>query len=102
MGKLFNLDPDRFGSKAEEAEELLKSLANKERLIVVSALVSGEMSIQQLYDVVPLNQACVVQHLDTLSQEGLLSERLDSETAYYSLTNPNLEHIIATLYRIFG
>ncbi|MFE3838039.1 transcriptional regulator, partial [Rhodobacteraceae bacterium PA1-206B] len=42
------IDPETMRAAAEEASELLKSLGNRHRLLILCQLVQGEKSVGQL------------------------------------------------------
>ena len=87
---------------AEKAETLLKSLANKHRLMVAYSLLDGELSVGQLNERVPLSQSALSQHLGTLRREDVVNTRRESQTIYYSLKDPNVHQILMTLHDLFA
>jgi len=67
------------------ATELLKQLANENRLLILCSLVSGELSVGELNTRLPLSQSALSQHLASLRQAGLVQTRRQSQTIYYQL-----------------
>ena len=60
------MDPTQMLSRSEEAEQFLKQLSNKTRLMVLCSLLEGERSVTELLDNVPVTQPVLSQHLALL------------------------------------
>ena len=83
--------------RAAEAAQLLKLLANDQRLTVLCRLSGGEMSVTQLGQHVNLTQTALSQHLAKLRAEGLVATRREAQTIYYRLSDPIAERLIGVL-----
>ena len=88
-------------SKADTAADLLKQLANANRLIVLCELVQGERSVGELEAVVGLSQSALSQHLAKLRAAKLVDTRREAQTIYYSLADPSVTKIIGALYDLY-
>lgn len=87
---------------AAQAAAMLKALGNENRLLVLCLLIQvGEMSVSAMLEHIPLSQSALSQHLARMREEGLVSYRRESQTLYYSISNPDVEKIIATLKAIY-
>lgn len=95
------LDEARLAENAGQAVELLKSLANRHRLMILCALTRGESSVGELNRVIDLSQSALSQHLAVLRAEGLVATRRGGQTVYYSLTDSPALRIIETLHHIY-
>ncbi|WP_462156706.1 ArsR/SmtB family transcription factor [Pseudoalteromonas sp. GB56] len=95
------MDLMKMADNAEQAQALLKLLANKNRLMILCCLQQGEMSVSQLNERVPLSQSALSQHLAALRQEDIVTTRRESQTIFYSLCNDHARAILSTLYEIF-
>jgi ArsR family transcriptional regulator, virulence genes transcriptional regulator len=62
---------------AEEASDLLKSLANRHGLMILCQLTLGERSVGELASFLDLRDSTVSQHLALLRREGLVRARRD-------------------------
>jgi len=90
------------------ATQLLKQLANENRLLILCSLVSGELSVGELNESLPLSQSALSQHLASLRQAGLVVTRRQGQTIYYKL-NEDSQHqtrnpavaVIETLQAIY-
>ena len=58
---------------AQKAAALLKALANENRLMIMCTLISGEMSVGELNEKIPLSQSALSQHLASLREAGLVT-----------------------------
>jgi ArsR family transcriptional regulator, virulence genes transcriptional regulator len=92
---------EEMSQHAAAAEQLLKQLANRNRLMVLCVLSDGELSVGELNARVPLSQSALSQHLAKLRQAGLVSTRREAQTIYYRMSDPAARRIIAELYLIY-
>jgi DNA-binding transcriptional ArsR family regulator len=86
---------------AGDATDLLKSLANRNRLMLLCQLVGGEKSVGELADLLAVRDAAVSQQLALLRKDGLVTARREAQTIYYRLASDQAAKIIETLYAIF-
>lgn len=86
---------------ADRAEALLKSLASRNRLMILCTLVEGERSVGVLAASLGVRESVVSQHLAILRREGLVANRREGQTIYYTLSNEDAKRLLATLYDIF-
>jgi DNA-binding transcriptional ArsR family regulator len=91
-----------FADRAAHASQLLKALANQNRLMLLCELLeAGEMNVSALSDAIGLSQSALSQHLARMREEGLVATRRDGQTIYYRVGNPNVARVIGTLRDIF-
>ena len=64
-------------ANAEAAASMLKSMANADRLLLLCALVEGELTVGELCAVLQLPQSTVSRHLKTLGDERWVASRAD-------------------------
>ena len=96
-----SLDPKQMADAAEEASELLKSLANRHRLLILCQLSQAERSVGDLAAFLDLRDSTVSQHLALLRRDGLVRARRDGQTIWYSIASAPAREVLASLYRIF-
>jgi DNA-binding transcriptional ArsR family regulator len=88
--------------KAAEAAQLLKLLANENRLLILCRLVlAHEMSVSDLADAVGLSQSALSQHLARMREEGLLATRREAQTVFYRIANRNATRMLTLLKNIY-
>ena len=95
------MDPREMADHANDAAQLLKALANQNRLLILCRLAEGEMSVGQLNEQLELSQSALSQHLSVLRRDGLVATRRDAQTIYYSLAGGPAMDVINTLHRIY-
>ena len=88
-------------SASEAAAELLKAMANPQRLRVLCLLVEREMSVGEINALVPLSQSALSQHLAVLREKDLVKTRREAQTVYYSVADGTVHDVIEALHRNF-
>lgn len=86
---------------ADDAAQLLKALANEQRLLVLCSLVDGPRSVGELNRCVDLSQSALSQHLAVLRDAGVVTTRREAQTIYYSLANGPAAGVMAALHAWF-
>jgi ArsR family transcriptional regulator, virulence genes transcriptional regulator len=86
---------------ADRAGDLLKSLANRHRLLIICQLIDGERSVGDLAEFLGLRDSTVSQHLALLRKDGLVSARRDAQTIYYSIASDPAREVLKTLYQVY-
>ncbi|MBS0274708.1 MAG: helix-turn-helix transcriptional regulator [Proteobacteria bacterium] len=87
--------------QAAVAEEMLKALANRHRLMILCQLVGGERPVRDLADFLGLRDSTVSQHLALLRRDGLVETRREGQTIWYSLASEPMRRLVETLYEIY-
>lgn len=87
---------------AHRASDLLKQLANEQRLLILCKLMEGECSVTYLADHVGLAQSATSQHLAKLRASGLLATRRDAQCIYYRIEDENAVRVLKTLCDIYA
>ncbi|HET6183294.1 MAG TPA: metalloregulator ArsR/SmtB family transcription factor [Acetobacteraceae bacterium] len=95
------IDVEAMRGAAGKASELLKSLANPHRLLILCQLAEGERSVGELADFLSVRDTAVSQHLALLRKDGLVSGRRDGQTIFYSLADTPARAVLETLFRIY-
>lgn len=89
-------------SRAGEAADLMKLLANDQRLIILCRLSDAEMSVSELGEHVSLAQSALSQHLAKLRAHGLVATRRDGQSIYYRLASPTAQKLVGALCELYG
>ncbi len=95
------MDPGQMEAAAEQASELLKSLANRHRLLILCQLTKAERSVGDLADFLGLRDSTVSQHLSLLRRDGLVRARREGQTIWYAVASPAAQRVLETLFEIF-
>lgn len=86
---------------ASDAENYLKQLANKTRLMVLCSLLDNELSVSDLLTLIPVTQPVLSQHLALLREANLVATRRAGQVIYYRLADSRVEKTIALLHSFF-
>lgn len=92
---------DPMQAAADDASELLKSMANRHRLLILCRLVEGERSVGQLAEFLGIRDSTVSQHLALLRREGLIAGRRDGQTIWYRIESEPALNVVKALYASF-
>jgi len=82
---------------AEKVSEILYTLANPVRLIIVCSLLKKEMCATELLEIVGTTKGNVSQHLKILLLTNLIHKRKEGNHIYYSIADTHLKHVIKCL-----
>lgn len=88
-------------SAADRASALLKSLANRHRLLILCRLSQQESSVGELAELLGIRDANVSQHLALLRREGLVTARREGQTIWYAICSPPARMLVEALYRAY-
>jgi len=77
---------------AAHVAELFRAFSDTSRVRILSALVSGEMNISALAEVVGITESAVSHHMRGLRQMNIVQARRDGKEVFYRIQD---EHIIA-------
>ena len=92
---------DLIFAQAETATEMLKALANPQRLRILCLLIEGELTVGQINAQVPLSQSALSQHLAILRTKALVSTRKSAQTVFYRVADGPVQQIIQTLHDLY-
>ena len=95
------VDPDQMAAAADRASELLRSLGNRHRLLILCQLTEGERSVGDLAAFLGLRDSTVSQHLSLLRRDGLVQARRDGQTIWYSIASLAARRVLETLFEVF-
>jgi len=86
---------------AGNACNLMKVLANPDRLLILCQLSEGERRVGELETLLGIVQPTLSQQLTVLREQQLVSTRRDGKNIYYMLSSPQAMAVIRTLYQQF-
>jgi ArsR family transcriptional regulator len=96
------LELEAFQRKATEVADVLRTLANERRLMILCKLIEwGEANVTALAEAVGLSQSALSQHLAKMRDEGILAFRRESQTMWYRIADPRIERLLAALYSLY-
>jgi DNA-binding transcriptional ArsR family regulator len=95
------LAPELMEAHAADAAQLLKALANEQRLHILCNLLDGPLSVGELNQRLELSQSALSQHLALLREMDLVDTRREAQTIFYSLPDGPVVRIMALLQDIY-
>jgi ArsR family transcriptional regulator, virulence genes transcriptional regulator len=82
---------------AGQAADLLKALANEQRLMILCQLSQGPLSVGEINERVPLSQSALSQHLAVLREAGIVATTRAAQSVTYSLPSGVVTRLIDIL-----
>jgi ArsR family transcriptional regulator, virulence genes transcriptional regulator len=86
---------------AAQAAQLLKALANEQRLMILCHLVERPLSVGELNERIPLSQSALSQHLAVLRDCGIVRTEREAQSVRYSLPPGAVTHLLGVLHDEF-
>lgn len=105
MDNIYEFDIDsEFGilwDNAGEANHLLRSMANENRLMILCLLAEGEKSVGEIESLTGARQPTVSQQLARLRADGIVESRRDGKTIHYSLCCDRTRKLLEELCKLY-
>ena len=95
------MDIQALRANADAAGQLLKSLGNPDRLLLLCQLSQGERNVGELEQLLGIQQPTLSQQLAVLRREGLVATRREGKQIIYRIDSPQALAVINTLYELF-
>ena len=86
---------------AENAAELLKTLANPNRLIILDCLMQGEFCVGDLEKSLNISQSALSQHLSRMRGEGILARRRESQQIFYTISDDRVKSFMNVVFDLY-
>lgn len=96
-----DIDPEAMRAAADQASELLKSLGNRHRLLILCRLLQGEQSVGDLAGFLGIRDSTVSQHLALLRRDRIIAGRRDGQTIWYRIESEPARQMMGVLYDNF-
>ena len=94
-------DLELLRANADAAGQLLKALANPDRLLLLCQLSQGERHVSELEALLGIVQPTLSQQLGVLRQEKVVSTRRAGKQIFYSVNDPKALVILNQLYALY-
>jgi len=95
------IDIDAMRVAAATACDLLKGLANPERLLLLCQLSQGEYCVGDLEEMLDIRQPTLSQQLGVLRERELVSTRREGTQVFYSVASPEALAVLRLLYQLY-
>ena len=85
-------------AQAKKIAELLELLANEHRLLILCALLNGELSVGEIHQYTPnITASALSQHLSQMKTAGILSSEKQGMNVYYRIQDKRIIALIDTI-----
>ncbi|AQZ93948.1 metalloregulator ArsR/SmtB family transcription factor [Halopseudomonas phragmitis] len=95
------IDLERLRGAADRAQQLLKALSNRDRLMLLCQLAEGELNVSELEQRLGITQPTLSQQLGVLRREGLVETRREGKQIFYRIASAEALALINTLYQLY-
>ncbi len=95
------MDISLMRQNADHACRMMKTLANRDRLMLLCQLSQGEKRVGELEAVTGIQQPTLSQQLAVLREEQVVSTRRDGKHIYYSISSPIAMSVMELLYNTY-
>ena len=86
---------------AGDAAQLLRSLGNPDRLLLLCQLSQEELCLSDIEERLEIRQPSLSQQLGVLRREGLVATRKEGKRVYYRVGDAKAMAVLNTLYQLF-
>lgn len=88
--------------EAQQVADLLKMLANENRLMILCLLIQEPMTVGHLLEKIPnITQSAISQHLGLLKAYGILKSTKLGQSVTYSIEDRRVEEVIKVLKKYY-
>ncbi len=94
--------PSRVCKSVDDASDLLKAVANPNRLAIVCHLMEADRSVAQLEEDLGIEQPTLSQQLTHLRNAGVITGRRDARNVIYEIHDRRIRSVIHTLRILFA
>ena len=94
--------PLRLGQMEHLAGDPFDALGDPNRRAIVELLRSGDRSVRELADELPISRPAVSRHLRLLKNAGLVSDRAEGTRRIYALHSEGIEAVRSYLEQVWG
>ncbi len=95
------LDIGVMRAHADNACRMMKTLANRDRLMLLCQLSQGEKRVGELEEATNIQQPTLSQQLAVLREENVVSTRRDGKHIYYKISSPIAMSVMELLYATY-
>ncbi len=95
------LEIDLMRESASSVVNILKSLANTDRLLILCHLAKEELNVSQIEEKTQILQPTLSQQLMMLRKSDVVTTRRDGKQIFYSIKDEKLLIILNTLYQLY-
>lgn len=94
-----DIDLQKMHVAAEKACSLMKTLSNRDRMLLLCQLAQGEKCVSELEECLDIHQPTLSQQLTVLRNENLVTTRRKGKQIYYTLSSKEALSTMNVLYQ---
>lgn len=88
--------------RAKKIAELLKLLANEHRLLILCALLNGQLTVGEIHQYTPnITASALSQHLNQMRMFGILSSQKQGTNVFYRIEDERVIALIDAIKKEF-
>lgn len=87
--------------QAGQVSNVLKQLANQDRLLILCQLAEQEHNVSQIEQLTGIMQPTLSQQLTILRRANLVVTRREGKQIYYAIQDQRLMRLLQTLYQLY-
>ena len=96
-----NLELNSMRDSADVVVNVLKSLANTDRLIILCHLAQQELNVSQIEDMTDIKQPTLSQQLMMLRKSDVVMTRRAGKQIFYSIKDQHLIQVLNQLHQLY-
>lgn len=97
MAETLDINFDALRASAEGACNLMKTMANADRLMLLCQLSQGEKSVGELEAILDIRQPTLSQQLTVLREAELVTTRREGKNIFYSISSQSALAVMRVL-----
>jgi DNA-binding transcriptional ArsR family regulator len=101
MIETMTLDVRKMRQAATDATDILRLLANEDRLLILCQLTQGETCVGELEALLDIKQPTLSQQLGVLRNDNIVATRRDGKNIFYRIADPRILVLLKTMYQLF-
>lgn len=96
-----NLELNSMRDSAGVVVNVLKSLANTDRLIILCHLAQQELNVSQIEEITDIKQPTLSQQLMMLRKSNVVTTRRMGKQIFYSIKDQHLIQVLNKLHQLY-
>jgi DNA-binding transcriptional ArsR family regulator len=97
MAEIKEINFDELRASADKATNLMKVMANSDRLMLLCQLSQGEKSVGELETILDIRQPTLSQQLTVLREAELVATRRDGKSIFYRISSQSALAVMQVL-----
>lgn len=95
------LDIISMRNASTEVVEVLKTIGNPDRLLILCQLTQDDLCVKDLENKLDIKQPTLSQQLGVLRSQGVVNTERRGKYIYYSIADKKLLNILELLYKLY-